>query len=622
MSKNVLEIKDTDHELRQPTRRSSRNFNLGIEDSDVSIGIDISKSKIKHGNLYAPSKNIISATSEHSEIVTIAKRKYLENSLDIVEKDSVSLKSTRKSVDATLTKPARKASGLEDSSKSKNMSIGVVSCSGHVVKPLDAEKQAGCTRQSKTMSGSSKATKYKNTSKIEDEIIPKSSRTSIDGPTKATEIQNSSKYKIKDTQKSTRKSINVEVTTASRLAQNGEATSKSAGKSIDDAGHPKSTSKAFTTNANINTKSKSIDASNKTTRKSVESVVVGVAAKRTQKSIHVETSSTSRKLKEVDLFSSPTTRKSTNIENHTRIKSQSKDDTTTLRTSNVETTPRSTSSTSERTKISLDVENLNKLKKKSIDTEVFSKVNRNTIDAELKGKEVNVSASSAVKTSEKSNRTSVDAQVSLKVTGQYIIEKGSKGSAEVTSLTSLKENKNNTPKKSKLKSEHTSPSNIKKRSSDMSKPATVFTGTENDINPNSRRKSKSIVSIEMTPVDAPQKLVRMEIEIPAQSAKTVTADNTTSFTNITQEENPSGSNSGNHKANSSSKIISTPTSEDSNKPQSEADIFVVSIKQEISPKCGVCNQQVEEGQWLDHIAKEHDYLAWREDESPLVSFNV
>nr|XP_049708028.1 uncharacterized protein LOC110379419 isoform X2 [Helicoverpa armigera] len=34
-------------------------------------------------------------------------------------------------------------------------------------------------------------------------------------------------------------------------------------------------------------------------------------------------------------------------------------------------------------------------------------------------------------------------------------------------------------------------------------------------------------------------------------------------------------------------------------------------------KCGVCQNEVARTEWLDHIAKEHTYLAWREGETPL-----
>ncbi|PZC74681.1 hypothetical protein B5X24_HaOG207350 [Helicoverpa armigera] len=34
-------------------------------------------------------------------------------------------------------------------------------------------------------------------------------------------------------------------------------------------------------------------------------------------------------------------------------------------------------------------------------------------------------------------------------------------------------------------------------------------------------------------------------------------------------------------------------------------------------KCGVCQNDVADSEWLDHIAKEHTYLAWREGDTPL-----
>lgn len=36
-------------------------------------------------------------------------------------------------------------------------------------------------------------------------------------------------------------------------------------------------------------------------------------------------------------------------------------------------------------------------------------------------------------------------------------------------------------------------------------------------------------------------------------------------------------------------------------------------------KCGVCGLVKEELEWLDHIEKEHNYLAWKFGEPPIVS---
>lgn len=39
----------------------------------------------------------------------------------------------------------------------------------------------------------------------------------------------------------------------------------------------------------------------------------------------------------------------------------------------------------------------------------------------------------------------------------------------------------------------------------------------------------------------------------------------------------------------------------------------------ISVVCAVCSCNVKESEWIEHIAKEHNYLAWKEGEEPLVS---
>lgn len=39
-------------------------------------------------------------------------------------------------------------------------------------------------------------------------------------------------------------------------------------------------------------------------------------------------------------------------------------------------------------------------------------------------------------------------------------------------------------------------------------------------------------------------------------------------------------------------------------------------------KCGVCEKSVDETQWIEHISKEHDYIAWRDGEPPLVRKNI
>lgn len=39
----------------------------------------------------------------------------------------------------------------------------------------------------------------------------------------------------------------------------------------------------------------------------------------------------------------------------------------------------------------------------------------------------------------------------------------------------------------------------------------------------------------------------------------------------------------------------------------------------ISIICAVCSSSIEQSGWVEHIAKEHNYLAWKEGEEPLVS---
>lgn len=35
--------------------------------------------------------------------------------------------------------------------------------------------------------------------------------------------------------------------------------------------------------------------------------------------------------------------------------------------------------------------------------------------------------------------------------------------------------------------------------------------------------------------------------------------------------------------------------------------------------CAVCSCSVKVSEWMEHLAKEHNYLAWKEGEEPLVS---
>lgn len=39
-----------------------------------------------------------------------------------------------------------------------------------------------------------------------------------------------------------------------------------------------------------------------------------------------------------------------------------------------------------------------------------------------------------------------------------------------------------------------------------------------------------------------------------------------------------------------------------------------------SVRCGVCKLKLIEAEWIEHIFKEHDYLAWQEGQPEIVSF--
>lgn len=36
--------------------------------------------------------------------------------------------------------------------------------------------------------------------------------------------------------------------------------------------------------------------------------------------------------------------------------------------------------------------------------------------------------------------------------------------------------------------------------------------------------------------------------------------------------------------------------------------------------CGVCNEDVVQKDWIDHIQQLHDYIAWKHGETPIVSY--
>lgn len=55
--------------------------------------------------------------------------------------------------------------------------------------------------------------------------------------------------------------------------------------------------------------------------------------------------------------------------------------------------------------------------------------------------------------------------------------------------------------------------------------------------------------------------------------------------------------------------------------QSAEDWYEVPVVQEERKviKCGVCNEEVTIVDWLHHIGKEHNHLAWKEGCKPVVS---
>lgn len=54
---------------------------------------------------------------------------------------------------------------------------------------------------------------------------------------------------------------------------------------------------------------------------------------------------------------------------------------------------------------------------------------------------------------------------------------------------------------------------------------------------------------------------------------------------------------------------------DDTKPISDSPI----PSESVPIKCGVCEQDIEETNWIKHIEIKHNYLAWKHGEEPLVS---
>lgn len=55
---------------------------------------------------------------------------------------------------------------------------------------------------------------------------------------------------------------------------------------------------------------------------------------------------------------------------------------------------------------------------------------------------------------------------------------------------------------------------------------------------------------------------------------------------------------------------------------SESKLKVKIEKTPAPTKCGVCQKDLTDATWMEHIATEHNYLAWRDGETPLVSSHL
>lgn len=465
-------------------------------------------------------------------------------------------------------KGTSKSTDLKGTTKPTRTSFGVSSKSTEIKDSIKSESFSKTTRR--TSDGFQNATHLKDTLKS----YPKSSRKSIDVTTKATEIKNILKTEVEEISKPTKVvntpeslDIHVDVKTISNLVHE-----------IIDTKPTPNAKKYVEVSSDVTAISKSmIDNSYKSTKK---------LDKTTLEKLKIDTPPTSNKLREIDIFSTPTSKK--RVESQPKSIKKPKDGTT--KPDKVETSPKSMNSdvSSKRTKKPLEFEDAKKLKRKSH-------------DAEPKSHEVDISSTFVVvEISGTPINQSVDE--SLQIPRKCIRKESYKAAAEDVSLKPKKKSQDvDTNLKSKIK--YQSPINHKKTSSDITKSELISTKTENDVYLKSRSKS-NIVSIEVPPLHLPHKTFDVEIEIPVQNTNTATADD-----NVTSETNTKV-------AQSSKKSF---TSENTNTPQAVEE-FAKSIKKEILPQCGVCKQQVDESLWIEHIATEHDYLAWREDEAPLVRY--
>lgn len=593
VSSKLTEIKDTRKAEAKDTVKSSKEF---IDVSSTATEIKDTPKSTKKSNEVSPKsteiknapkslKQFTEVSSKSTEVKDTPKPE-IKNTPKADFKDTP--KSTRRPIDvpskATKIKDTRKAVlHVNDTSKSMG-SIDVASKSKEI---KDTPKS---TRRS--IDVPSKVTEIKDTTK--------STRRSIDVASKAIDIKHNPKAEVKDI-KSSRSSIKVDVTTKSNMTIEGESSSKKTKNSIGVAGHLNPTQNAAEVSSksnNVDTTSKlktSIDVPKKPTRKSDDKVTQksideGVPQKPMTKSKdnevttefievfisqtpskeheNVETALTTRKLKEINIFLPSSSRKTKNIKLQPKPTKKSKDDAAKL--ANVETTPKSIRISTDVSTNAIQSGDSNKTKREPSNAEMSSNITRDRVPKETK---------------------------------------------EVFTPTPTKETKHVIIPSKSIEKSGASSSTSKRKSIDVAKGETTL--IEKDIYPKSRRKSNILSNVTSK---SPQKTVCVEIDIPAQCEKTATTDNDTASGSKSNSQGISAdaslsSISGNDITHPSSNQNSFTTSEDSSKSQ---EIFVVSIKKEILPKCGVCNQEVEDSQWLEHIAKEHDYLAWREDETPLV----
>lgn len=58
--------------------------------------------------------------------------------------------------------------------------------------------------------------------------------------------------------------------------------------------------------------------------------------------------------------------------------------------------------------------------------------------------------------------------------------------------------------------------------------------------------------------------------------------------------------------------------DDSMSVDPNASSIEIEIVESKTVQCGVCKQDMPTLKWMEHIAKEHNYLAWQEGDTPVV----